>query len=331
MMNHLLLRRASSALSFPALPLKIFRPFLALPHNGGVPVTATTTRTLATGYLAQKEAAKVKRRQRYEAYQERQAGLKTRRAGKQPRQECQDFRKWFVTKKVDDEYKDRKARQAGLDWKIRVAIILERTPVVLPDKEDWEIEFENLSGYMMQFGQQYPKELFPVDYESEKAVSDEDLLKLLPKGYVPAPRETEADMSGNVRTTDRKLKTSVFLTVQDDKDVWQLPSVALGEDESLLNAAKRAITEMVGNETIDIWCPSNCPCGVDVVAFPNEQRTDGFYGTKTFFMKVRYDEGEVKDQVLKAKDYAWLDRNEVVHRVSEQQGDSKSKLYRYLL
>jgi large subunit ribosomal protein L46 len=284
-------------------------------------------------WAEKKQAAKERRRELYGAKQERNTRLQTRRQS--PRDDLRRaFRGWFIPRKVTDEYMERKARQAGLGWQIKVAVILERINVVLPDKEDWDIEYDNMRGHLLQFGPDYPKALFPSSkptLEGETAFgSEEDLFALLAKkGFTPAPRETEADKSGNVRTTDRKLKTNVVLAVQEN-DQWQLPTVELLEDETFFEAAKRAIPEKVGEE-VEFWCPSNCPCAVDMQAFPEDQRKDGFYGTKTFFMKVQYDEGAVSEQSMTVDDFAWLDRTEMEERGKAQQGDEMSKFYRYML
>ena len=289
---------------------------------------ANTSRSLSSsGYLAAKKAAKERRRALYESRQERKERVKIRRFGKPRGQKRRDFRSWFIEKKVDEEYMNRKARQAGLEWKIQVAVILERYSVVLPDKEEWLVEYENLKAHLMQFGKDYPKELINIDYDREIAITDEELLALLPKGYTPAPRETEADETGDVRTTDRKLKTSIYLVVQDDGR-WQFPTVPLKDDETLLEAAKRAISEKAGSK-LEYWSISNCPCAVDMVAFPENERTDGFYGTKTFFMKLSYDDGAASP--VNVKDFAWLAREEMAERVREDQGEKISKFYHYLL
>jgi hypothetical protein len=61
-----------------------------------------------------------------------------------------------------------------------------------------------------------------------------------------------------------------------------------------------------------------------------EQKSSGLYGTKTFFMKVQYDEGTVKE--LAIDDFAWLDRSEFVSYIKEKNGDDESsKFYHYLL
>jgi large subunit ribosomal protein L46 len=161
----------------------------------------------------------------------------------------------------------------------------------------------------------------------------EAMLAELP--FTPPPRETEADATGDVRTINRKLKTKIYLSVQEQKDgLWQFPTVDVNDDETLLDAAKRAIPEQVGTN-IDFWCPSNCPWSVHLTPYTeNEQKTNAMYGIKTFFMKVQHDEGDVVlDTKVKTNvhDFAWLDRQEMVDRVKEQQGDHMSKLYYYML
>ena len=157
-------------------------------------------------------------------------------------------------------------------------------------------------------------------------------IALLPEGFVPAPRETAADKEGDVRTLDRRLKDRIFLTVQDDESShWAFPTVSIKKDESLLDAAKRAIADKVDGAKIDLYCPSNAPVAVDVQVYPENDRKDGCFGEKTFFMKVQHDEGNVAKKNLAVNDFAWLNRTEIVEKVMEEQGESQAKFYRYLL
>jgi hypothetical protein len=131
---------------------------------------------------------------------------------------------------------------------------------------------------------------------------------------------------------DRKLKDRIFLTVQDtDSSNWSFPTVSLKKDETLLDAAKRAIVEKVSGENIDLYCPSNAPVAVDVYVYPEKERQDGCFGVKTFFMKIQHDEGTVAKKNLAVNDFAWLNRSEFVDKVREEQGESQSKFFRYLL
>ena len=294
------------------------------------PSTAIATRPFSS-YYTQKKEAKDHRRELFEKRLERVERIKTRRNNGQRDALRREFRAFFIKKKVDEEYMDRKARQAGLDWKIDVAVILERQNVVMADKESWQTEMENLQTHLAGFGKMYPKGLYNVDYEADYAITEEELLELLPEGFTAAPRETVADETGDVRTIERKLKTSVYLTVQEDQDKWMLPTVTLQPDETFLGAAKRALADKIGPE-VEFWCPSNCPCAVDMVALPQEERSkSGVYGTKTFFMKVVHDEGQVEGKSMKVKDYAWLDRGEITEKMKEEHGDYMAKFYHYLM
>ena len=159
----------------------------------------------------------------------------------------------------------------------------------------------------------------------------------MPRGYTPAPRETEADASGEVRTLDRRLKTWVYLTVKDspgdgEPERWQLPTVAVNDEESLLDASKRALVEKVGSK-MDIYYPSGCPMAVDLQVFSKAERAKhgNKYGIKTFFMVVQYDEGTVSADDITVDDFAWLERSELVDRVKDEQGEQQSKLYEYLI
>jgi len=64
---------------------------------------------------------------------------------------------------------------------------------------------------------------------------------------------------------------------------------------------------------------------------PEQQKESGLYGTKKFFMLCYHDAGQVDDDVAKIQDYAWLEREEVVNRIKEQDGEDMSKLYHYML
>ena len=83
-----------------------------------------------------------------------------------------NFSSWFDAVKAHDERLERKARQQQQQqmqkgsstnnnnklWKIQVACVVERLPVVMPDKPSWLQDFIELQEYEQQFGKQYPSE-----------------------------------------------------------------------------------------------------------------------------------------------------------------------------
>ena len=150
---------------------------------------------------------------------------------------------------------------------------------------------------------------------------------MLPEGLVLAPRETEADHSGQTDTLDRRLKGSVFLVMDG-----QLPTVSLPDgpdgDESLLEAAKRAILEN-GGEDLEIYYPSGAPMAVHMSKDKDPDENSPYFGTKTFFLRVQYAEaGEMNK--IPGKKFEWLDRSEIVE-IMEKRGGDHGEFYRYML
>jgi large subunit ribosomal protein L46 len=284
----------------------------------------------ALSYREEKKAAKDRRREIFEASVDRAEKVLTRREGRDVGARRRIFNEWFEKKKVWNEIQDRKARQAGMEWKIDCALIVERLPVVFPDMAPWEKDWENLRDYLDSFGKDYPKELNLGDrLPMGTFLTDEELFAQLPEGYKPAPRVTEADENGDVKTLKRRLMERVYFLVQKDGR-WTFPVVALKEDETFMDASKRAVVETVG-EKMDIYYVSTCPLAVDMSILTEEERAKvGVYGTKTFFMKVQHDEFDAS-LGKEYEDYAWLTRGEITDRMKEQDGDHASRFYHYVL
>ena len=111
-------------------------------------------------YLLQKKAEKELRTKLYIERKEHKEKVKRRRDGRPKSVLKNKFEIWFKNKKRNEEINNSKARKLGLDWKIQVAVVLERLPIVLPDREKWEAEYETLRAYLDQFGREYPEALF---------------------------------------------------------------------------------------------------------------------------------------------------------------------------
>ena len=157
--------------------------------------------------------------------------------------------------------------------------------------------------------------------------------------FVPAPRETEADATGNVKTLDRQLKTKVFLAVKSGAEGnsngarWTLPSAIPQEDETLLQTAERAVSEAVG-EDLKLWLPSNAPMTLNYRVYNKNMAEDfrgNYFGEKIFFYRLQYDSGDVDEKAMAADDYGWLTREEVVDRITDERGRHQAKFYHYML
>ncbi len=109
----------------------------------------------------------------------------------------------------------------------------------------------------------------------------------------------------------------------------QLPTTSLqnADSETLLEAAKRAISENGGSQ-LEFYCPSNSPAAVHMT---KAEEGSSFFGTKTFFMRLQYDEGTIQVRDLEKKQIGWLDRSEIVGLCEGSSNGADAKFYQYLL
>lgn len=287
--------------------------------------TTTTTnsigflvRSLSSTSLSYKEeklALKEKRRQIWHNKQERLARLPTRRKGRENRGMMRKaFREWHDKRRVYHEILDKVARRAGLTWKINVAAILERSPTQLSaDVPGWESDYRELRDYFDPFdGWDYPPEL-NIPGEGEKDEDDDE-----EEEKEAVVEEEEADDS--IRNLQRRPESRVFLALQDDDNRWQFPTTEIQEGQTLHGGAKELITNMFEPDA-NIISMGNAPMGVYLDKY--DEPVDGYFGEKTFYMKLLYLEGLVKDD----KNYGWPDRSEI----TESNHANSEKLYRYML
>lgn len=329
---------------------------------------------LIIDYMKQKQLNKERRTELYNYKQDRKARLMTRRKTTETSQHMNsykdEFNSFYIPYKVNHEYMERKAKQLNLNWFIKVAVLLERPNIVIADLYDWENNYELLRDYIWQYNhiKDYPIGL-NLGYRPEVTTSsipdatttsmmypnDEMIKQMLPDHFKPALRTTDDDISGNIHTTNRKLKTNVYLMTQNtNNNIWEFPTVSLqdnGDNETLLDASKRTMKEYFNNnDNLEYWCPSNCPVSVHMDAFSENDKElyPNYYGTKTFYMKLQYDDGQVDNNTcnkILMNDYGWFDKEECLERIQQNQqqvNDDKQKdeisqkdctlsFYKYLL
>jgi hypothetical protein len=276
----------------------------------------------------------VKGKEAWERQQARLARLPFRRDGRPRGVKKKAFREWYDKQRIYMSLHDRRARLQNLEFQIRVMTVVERLPIVTPDLPKWEKDYLDLRDYLDCYGKVYPEEAGIMDPEGDDPgddyYTDEELFAMLPEGLKPAPRITEADKSGNIHTQDRKLMHKLFLLIQGKDLRWTFPSALVRTDETLLQAAKRAIVETAGPQ-LELYCPSNCPLAVRMNVFPHNERTvANYYGEKIFLFKVQRDDGDATMKTFNRNavvDYGWLMKDEVMERVHK----SETIFYRYML
>uniref|UniRef100_A0A7S0C934 Ribosomal protein L46 N-terminal domain-containing protein n=1 Tax=Proboscia inermis TaxID=420281 RepID=A0A7S0C934_9STRA len=268
------------------------------------------------------------------------------------------FNDWFFKYIEDQDYHIGQALDENLDMRVRVVSVLQREPIVTHDRPQWEVDFDQLTQYLSQYGLTFPPgtDLSPdpvdvIPQEEFYKMTDEDLYhKLLPKGLVPMPRITEDDEAGNVKSMNRKLPLRLYLTTKfvagtekdkssDEKkkggNVWTFPSTIAKENETMLDAALRVFAETLApGKELETWSPGTCPMVAAVVPYSESERAlpqnAGYYGEKLFYFRIQCDSGDIK--CTKAvQDYAWLSRAEMVEKARDEQGDDAAMLLEYLL
>lgn len=139
--------------------------------------TYTEKLTSLKQYEAEKEASKDRRTELYNKKVERKEGLKTRQNPEKKNFLKKQFRQWFDNMASKQAYLDREARRQGKEWKINVAAMVERLPIITPDREQWESDYMQLQSELSRYDDiAYPKELGFEDPIDRKIYTEEELL-----------------------------------------------------------------------------------------------------------------------------------------------------------
>ena len=136
--------------------------------------------TATMSYQERKDAAKQKRRETYERAQTRLANLSTRRSHSEKDIKKKLFRSWYDGELLYHDHLLRSAKKANMGWRTRVAVMVERIPIVTEDMDDWEKEYINLRDWLLTYGKEYPEEsgfMYAMDKPEDHIVpTDEELL-----------------------------------------------------------------------------------------------------------------------------------------------------------
>jgi hypothetical protein len=127
-------------------------------------------------YAERKAAAKALRTERYHAKQARLERLKTRRDNSPKDVKKNLFRGWWDKEVKYHAILVQHAKREGKPWRIRVATMLERLPVVMPDEPQWEEDWNMLRAYLDTYGKELPG-FMPEDKEEDHIVkTNEEML-----------------------------------------------------------------------------------------------------------------------------------------------------------
>ncbi|XP_055998975.1 39S ribosomal protein L46, mitochondrial-like [Ostrea edulis] len=221
-------------------------------------------------------------------------------------------------------------------WDLVGAMYLERLPVITPPLRKIEkrykeyrhqIEVENslLSDYEIAKIQEEDRLALqtknvldtPLHLRNVPVQTMQDREEIWNKElaeFSPAPRVTEADESGDMKSLDRKLDQTLVLLVKqkiDGKEYWYLPMLQYIAGTSMRQVAEQAVANTCGAD-LKIQTFGNAPSGYQLKMYNKELQEDTkAKGRKIFIYKAEYRSGLVtpsKDSVL---DYVWVAPSEL--------------------
>jgi large subunit ribosomal protein L46 len=184
-------------------------------------------------------------------------------------------------------------------------VVVERTPALMPDPEDWELAMWELQASLeVHDGFDYPVSVGGGTSAEREAAPRKEIPEEI---RALMNRETDADRAGDVRSLERKLAESLFLLVKDSAEApWRLPAAALGDDGFLREACEGVLAAQCGPE-LYTYVLGNGPAG----AWDAETAAGGL--ERTFFMRAivvdLYTSGPV-DPAL-THDHTWVTKAEL--------------------
>lgn len=218
----------------------------------------------------------------------------------------------------------------GKKWRILSASVLERLPVIQPDPEDWEMDYEMMEHEIALREDQRLEDDFWFMEPGERHIQPEeapwpnaeaDPEEIVGAGFHLAPRETADDAADNRKSLNRALKGRVFLLVKptqpptvgaNDSLPWFFPTTEKKTDETMRDAAVRALAAHIG-EDLAVYPVGFAPMGHLALEHDDatKEASGGFDGTKVFFYKAQVRYGDVQLNGKKASDFLWVTQKEL--------------------
>ena len=214
--------------------------------------------------------------------------------------------------------KEAQAQKKG--WSMTASLLIERTPIVVPDPEPWQDAMYRLRHSLEKYDTfdwpQKLKDLWRVDK------CPEDLsTKCIP--FPLAPRVTQFDRDDDRHSLERALPKSLFLLLRSKKDgSWYFPEAKVeDDDEKMRPVADRAkdqktgtelYTYLLGNAPIAVWFER----GQDMTKAEREiidDTTEDIFVQRYIFKSIIVDPYNTDPVVLDEEthdDYAWITKEE---------------------
>ncbi|KAJ1978698.1 hypothetical protein H4R33_005916 [Dimargaris cristalligena] len=137
--------------------------------------------------------------------------------------------------------------------------------------------------------------------------------------YKAAPRITQADKDGDLKSLDRALDQSLYLLVKKPRqeNAWQFPQGGHEGLEFLHRTALRELAEECGTN-MDVWALGRGPVGHYSYKFPADHAAKvKAESAKVFFFKAYIFAGQVELNKKELSDFVWVTKDEIPKYVSK--------------
>eukprot|EP00871_Galdieria_phlegrea_P003918 jgi/Galph1/4527/GphlegSOOS_G3195.1 len=196
-------------------------------------------------------------------------------------------------------------------WKIFSAAILERIPPVLKPLTGYEQDYRLYRfEAKLAYARKMPSGWFP-NGQREDPVTGEVLLgDFARRHFIPAPIETEADHTGNLKTLDRKLTDSVYFLVKRGNQVWQFPQDEAEVGKTLKQKAEETVKQFTGSQ-VDVHFIGNAPaCHIEHMFSAQMREKRQLIGAKIFFYRAIVVDGNLEN-IPFDHEFAWVTAEEI--------------------
>eukprot|EP01135_Chromosphaera_perkinsii_P000694 Nk52_evm6s150 gene=Nk52_evmTU6s150 len=194
-------------------------------------------------------------------------------------------------------FRARDPEPVGHPYRLVGACLLERFPIITPDKTPYEEEYGKFAAEIEEEKSAYTEEeLIMMDEDRRKiqlqkerdeekrranslfADEDEEMLERQKIKFTPQPRITEHDESGNMRTLNRRLSKMLYLVVKkrreylpkgvEDPYEWQLPHTVRKPGQSMRQTAEKFCHSLLARATRRSYFFSKAPDAMYSYDFP---------------------------------------------------------------
>lgn len=201
-------------------------------------------------------------------------------------------------------------------WRLAASAVLERYPVVIPEPDPFESEYQ-IGRFLDQQSKARPAPLEWFLTEKDRLLGNKTPTLDDPRAemYEPAPRITEADKTNDVRSLNRALDQRLYFVVKRTPGAahWQFPQVLATDPQvSMRDYTKKALHSVVpAVARPEVHYISFVPtCHLEHVFSPQYQAKHDVYGIKIFFYRIMLVKGDIK-AITQATDYNWATEKEL--------------------